>query len=152
MVHPRTHKKLKSFLIHLFILLNNRLMIQGKKATAEKILLLFIHLSQKASKRFWFIRLIKALTHISPMLMIKTVKRGGRLNVPFPLKGKKQITTGVNWLIKEIKRDKSKKENISMRLTKKVIQSSFGKGSVVEKKKQIHQLGSKGKSLQTFRW
>lgn len=145
-------KIIKTFIIHLLLLFNARIMTQGKKAKAEKILLSLLDYLQQSTRKFWDFTLIKGLINICPFLIIKTVKRGGRLKIPFPITGKKQLSIGLSWLIKDSKKVKYSKKDMSIRLGKQIILASTGKGPLVKKKLEVHKLGAKGKSVQSFRW
>jgi len=141
----------KKIIINKFI---NLLMVNGKKYQAEKIFFDLLKLIKSKYNKSYAILIFKALKIISPLVIVRSIRIKGRtFQVPIPLSEFKQLNTGMKWLVKKCKSEKTLKNNpLSFILLQQINLIFKKKGELIKKKIELHKLAQTNRLFANYRW
>jgi small subunit ribosomal protein S7 len=129
----------------------NRLMIGGKKGTAQTILYdAFDSIKEKTNQDPVEI-FTKALENIAPSLEVKSRRVGGaNYQVPLEVKGDRKQSLALRWLVQysRLRGGHSMAENLAA----EIIDASNGVGASVKKREDTHRMAEANKAFAHYRW
>jgi len=129
----------------------NKIMLDGKKGTAEKILYsAFKIVEEKTSKEAMEVFDV-AINNIMPTLELKTRRIGGaNYQVPVEVSEERRISLGLRWLVSysRLRGEKSMEE----KLAAEIIDASNGSGASVKKRDDVHKMAEANKAFAHYRW
>ena len=129
----------------------NRIMLDGKKGVAEKILYEAFDIVKDKTKEDPVTVFEKALENIKPQLEVKSRRVGGsNYQVPVEVSETRSQTLGLRWLVNfaRLRGGKSMAEN----LANEIIDASNGTGNAVKKKEDTHRMAEANKAYAHFKW
>ena len=129
----------------------NRIMLDGKKGVAEKILYEAFDIVKDRTKEDPVTVFEKALENIKPQLEVKSRRVGGsNYQVPIEVCETRSQTLGLRWLVNfaRLRGGKSMAEN----LANEIIDASNGTGNAVKKKEDTHRMAEANKAYAHFKW
>ena len=129
----------------------NKIMIDGKKGTAQKILYTaFKNIEDKTGQPAMDV-FATALNNIMPEVELK-VRRIGAANyqVPTEVSPERKVTLGLRWLVNysRLRHEKSMEE----RLAAEIIDAATGTGASVKKREDTHNMAEANKAYAHYRW
>ena len=129
----------------------NKIMIGGKKETAQNILYnAFDIVAEKTGKDAMEV-FEKALDNVMPVLELKLRRVGGaNYQVPVEVSQERRLTLGLRWLV-NYSRLRSER-TMEQRLANEIIDASNGVGSSVKKKEDTHKMAEANKAFAHYRW
>ena len=129
----------------------NKIMIDGKKETAQNILYnAFDIVAEKTGKDAMEV-FKKALDNVMPVLELKLRRVGGaNYQVPVEVSQERRLTLGLRWLV-NYSRLRSER-TMEQRLANEIIDASNGVGSSVKKKEDTHKMAEANKAFAHYRW
>ncbi len=129
----------------------NKIMIDGKKGIAQKILYdAFKIVENKTSKPAIEI-FNQAIKNIMPLLELRVRKIGGaNYQVPIEVYEERKITLSLRWLINYA--NLRKEHTITQKLALEIIDASNNLGGAVKKKEEIHRMAEANKAFAHYRW
>ena len=125
----------------------NRIMLDGKKGVAEKILYEAFDIVKDRTKEDPVTVFEKALENIKPQLEVKSRRVGGsNYQVPVEVSETRSQTLGLRWLVNfaRLRGGKSMAEN----LANEIIDASNGTGNAVKKKEDTHRMAEANKAYE----
>ena len=129
----------------------NRIMVEGKKGVAEKILYeAFDKVKEKTGENPVTV-FEKALENIKPQLEVKSKRVGGsNYQVPVEVSATRSQTLGLRWLVNyaRLRNGHTMAEN----LANEIIDASNGTGNAVKKKEDTHRMAEANKAFAHFKW
>ena len=129
----------------------NRIMLDGKKGVAEKILYGAFDIIKEKTNEDPVTVFEKALENIKPQLEVKSRRVGGsNYQVPVEVSETRSQTLGLRWLVNfaRLRGGKSMAEN----LANEIIDASNGTGNAVKKKEDTHRMAEANKAYAHFKW
>ena len=128
----------------------NKIMIDGKKGTAQKILYTaFKNIEDKTGQPAMDV-FATALNNIMPEVELK-VRRIGAANyqVPTEVSPERKVTLGLRWLVNysRLRHEKSMEE----RLAAEIIDAANGTGASVKKREDTHKMAEANKAYSHYR-
>ena len=129
----------------------NMVMVDGKKAVAEKIL--YGALDQVASKRKSDALdvLNQALENVRPLVEVKSRRVGGATyQVPVEVRPNRRNSLAMRWLIDASRRRSEK--SMALRLAGELMDAADSKGSAVKKRDDTHRMAEANKAFSHYRW
>ena len=129
----------------------NRIMLDGKKGVAEKILYGAFDIVKEKTNEDPVTVFEKALENIKPQLEVKSRRVGGsNYQVPIEVSETRSQTLGLRWLVNfaRLRGGKSMAEN----LASEIIDASNGTGNAVKKKEDTHRMAEANKAYAHFKW
>ncbi len=129
----------------------NKIMLDGKKGTAQKILYTaFEKIEAKTGKPAMDV-FATALNNIMPEVELK-VRRIGAANyqVPTEVSPDRKVTLGLRWLVNysRLRNEKTMED----RLANEIIDAANGTGASVKKKEDTHKMAEANKAYAHYRW
>jgi small subunit ribosomal protein S7 len=129
----------------------NRIMIDGKRGTAQTILYNAFDIVEKKTGRPAMEVFEQALDNIMPVLELKLRRVGGsNYQVPVEVSQERRLTLGLRWLVNyaRLRSEKSMEE----RLANEIIDASNGTGGAVKKREDTHKMAEANKAYAHFRF
>ena len=144
LVDPIYNSKLVTRLI-------NKIMIDGKRGVAQKILynafdIVEVKTGEKPMEVFE-----KALENVMPLLELKARRVGGATyQVPIEVRPARRQTLGLRWLVGYARKrgEKTMKE----RLAGEIMDACNNTGAAVKKREDTHKMAESNKAFAHFRW
>jgi len=129
----------------------NRIMLDGKKGVAEKILYEAFDMVKEKTGSEPVTVFEKALENIKPQLEVKSRRVGGsNYQVPVEVSETRSQTLGLRWLVNyaRLRGGHTMAEN----LANEIIDASNGTGNAVKKKEDTHRMAEANKAFAHFKW
>ena len=129
----------------------NRIMVDGKRGTAQSILYnAFAIVEEKTGKQAMEV-FESALDNIMPVLELKQRRVGGaNYQVPVEVSQERKLTLGLRWLVNYSRLRNEK--TMELRLANEIIDASNGTGGSVKKREDTHKMAEANKAYAHYRW
>lgn len=132
-----------SYLIQLF---TNRLLKNGKKQFAYKIILKSLSLLQTQKKLDGIQTLETAIQNLSPSVEIKTKRIGGAVySIPIEISSTRATNLAIRWLLIAAKQRSGK--NMSIKLADEIFDAFKNMGTAIRKKDEVHRMAESSSRL-----
>ncbi|CRX37174.1 / rpsG / 30S ribosomal protein S7 /:47544 Forward [Candidatus Hepatoplasma crinochetorum] len=129
----------------------NNIMLDGKKAKAEKILYNAFKIIEKETKKKPIDIFNQALDNIMPTLELKVRRIGGaNYQIPVPVNERRRKILALRWLT-NYARSRNEK-TMEERLAREIIAASKNEGATIKKKQDTHKMAEANKAFAHFRW
>ena len=140
--------KYSSLLVSRFIV---RVMMKGKKSTAQQIVYGALDILQSQSKKEPLPLLEQAIKNITPTLEVKPRRVGGATyQVPVEVKTERGLSMALKWLIKSARERKGKP--IAERIAAELTDAVQGQGAAVKKREETHKMAEANRAFVHYRW
>ena len=129
----------------------NRIMVDGKRGTAQSILYnAFAIVEEKTGKQAMEV-FESALDNIMPVLELKQRRVGGaNYQVPVEVSQERKLTLGLRWLVNYSRLRNEK--TMELRLANEIIDASNGTGGSVKKREDTHKMAEANKAFAHYRF
>jgi len=129
----------------------NRLMIDGKKGVAQRILYDAFEIIRERTGRDPMEVFEEALKNVMPVLEVKARRVGGaNYQVPVEVKPDRRTTLGLRWLV-QYSRQRGEK-TMQERLANEIIDAANNTGAAVKKREDTHKMAEANKAFAHYRW
>lgn len=129
----------------------NVLMLQGKKAVAERILYGAFDQIKSKSGRDPIEVFQTALANARPMVEVKSRRVGGaNYQVPVEVRPVRRTALGMRWLREAAK--KRSEKSMGQRLASELLEASENRGGAVKRRDEIHRMAEANKAFSHFRF
>ncbi|KAB1442323.1 30S ribosomal protein S7 [Pseudodesulfovibrio senegalensis] len=129
----------------------NRLMLDGKKSTAERIFYQALNELADKTKEEPLKAFEKALDNVKPALEVKSRRVGGATyQVPMEVRPDRQVALAIRWLI-SYARNRGEKGMIA-RLSGELLDAFNNRGGAVKKREDTHKMAEANKAFAHYRW
>jgi small subunit ribosomal protein S7 len=129
----------------------NRIMQDGKKSTAEKIVYGALNSIGQREGVDPVQVLQKAIENVRPLLEVKSRRVGGATyQVPVEVKTRRGRTLAVRWIVTFSRQRREK--TMAERLAGEVLDAANRTGHSVKKKEDIHRMAEANKAFAHYRW
>ena len=129
----------------------NKLMLDGKRGTAQKILYSSFDIIKEKSGRDAMEVFEEALNNIMPVLEVRARRVGGsNYQVPVEVRAERRITLGLRWLV-NYSRLRGEK-TMEQRLANEILDAANNTGSAVKKREDTHKMAEANKAFAHYRW
>lgn len=129
----------------------NRIMLDGKKGTAQTILYnAFKRIEDKTQKPAMDV-FATAINNIMPEVELKAKRIGGaNYQVPTEVSPERKVTLGLRWLVSyaRLRKEKSMEE----KLCNEIIDAANGTGGSVKKREDVHKMAEANKAYAHYKW
>ncbi len=129
----------------------NKLMLDGKKSTAEKIMYTTLDILQEQTNRDAVEVFEEALQNVTPLLAVKPRRIGGATyQVPIEVPPDRAQTLAMRWLIATARGRKGKP--MAEKLAGELLEASKGEGATVKKRSDTHKMAEANRAFAHYRW
>lgn len=129
----------------------NRLMLDGKKSTAEKIFYKALDVLAEKTGEDAIRAFEKSLENVKPHLEVKSRRVGGATyQVPVEVRPDRQVSLSIRWII-TYARGRGEQGMVA-RLSGELLDAFNSRGGAVKKKEDTHRMAEANKAFAHFRW
>lgn len=129
----------------------NKIMLQGKKSTAERIVYQAIEAASKGKKDNPVDVFKTALDNIRPQVMVKSTRIGGATyQVPTEISLENSQAIGMKWMI-TFSRSRSEK-GMALKLAGEIDEAFNKRGNSFKRKEDTHKMAEANKAFAHFKW
>ena len=129
----------------------NKLMWDGKKSTAEKIMYSALDIMSSRGEKTGIEVFNAAIDNIKPVIEVKSRRVGGATyQVPVEVRPVRQLSLAIRWLT-----DASRKRNertMAERLANELMDAANDKGSSFKRKEDTYRMAEANKAFAHYRW
>ncbi len=129
----------------------NRVMLDGKKSTASRIVYGAFDLIEGKMKEEALKVFHKAVDNVKPELEVKARRVGGATyQVPVEVRLNRKLSLAIRWIMKYAK-DRSER-TMTEKLAGEIIDAYNNKGGSVKKREDTHKMAEANKAFAHYRW
>ena len=129
----------------------NKLMLDGKRGTAQKILYNAFDIIRDRSGKDPMEVFDVALKNIMPVLEVRARRVGGaNYQVPVEVRADRRLTLGLRWLV-NYSRLRGEK-TMEQRLANEILDAANNTGAAVKKREDTHKMAEANKAFAHYRW
>ena len=135
----------------LVTMLVNKILQDGKKSTAERIVYGALEQCREKTGTDPVLTLKKALDNVKPTLEVRSRRVGGATyQVPVEVKPGRSTALALRWLVgfSKARREKTMTE----RLMNEILDASNGLGAAVKRREDTHKMAESNKAFAHYRW
>jgi len=128
-----------------------KLMTDGKKNLAERILRQALARAEASAKRPGLEVLESALRNATPIIEVKPRRVGGATyQVPVEIRGDRRLSLGVRWLVQAARKRNGK--SMSEKLAAEFVDAMNNLGAAVKRREDTHKMAEANKAFSHFKW
>ncbi|GAA1460995.1 MULTISPECIES: 30S ribosomal protein S7 [Williamsia] len=129
----------------------NKILLDGKKSTAERIVYQALEQAREKTGTDPVITLKRALDNVKPALEVKSRRVGGATyQVPIEVKPNRANTLALRWLV-TFSRQRREKTMVE-RLANELLDASNGLGAAVKRREDTHKMAEANRAFAHYRW
>lgn len=129
----------------------NRLMMQGKKSTAQGIVYDAFALMEERGKRPALELYEEALRNASPVLEVKPRRVGGATyQVPVEVAPNRRFALAIRWLLQAAKARSGK--SMAEKLAGELLDAANNQGTAIKKREDTHRMAEANRAFAHYRW
>ena len=129
----------------------NKLMLDGKKSTAQKLLYDAVDIVAKKTEKEPIEIIDQAVDNIRPRVEVRSKRVGGATyQVPHEVSRRRQQTLAIRWLIDNARAKRGKP--MARRLADELFDAFNNQGSAVTKKENTHKMAEANSAYSHFAW
>ncbi|MDP3882673.1 MAG: 30S ribosomal protein S7 [Candidatus Staskawiczbacteria bacterium] len=127
----------------------NKVMVSGKKTTAQKIVYGAFDLIKEQTKKEPLEVFKQAIENASPIVEVKPKRIGGATyQVPMEVRGERRLALAFRWIIDGARGKKGKA--MSEKLAQELIDATNNQGLAIKKKSDMHRMAEANKAFAHF--
>ncbi len=140
--------KYNSVLVQQFI---NRLMVDGKKSTAQHIFYSALDLAESRAKRPGLDVFEQAIKNATPILEVKPRRVGGATyQVPVEVEPGRRLSLAIRWLIRTARNRSGK--SMAEKLASEFLDAANNTGAPVKRREDTHKMAEANRAFAHYRW
>lgn len=130
----------------------NKVLLDGKKATAERIVYTaFEIVAEKSEGGDALATFKKAMDNVKPTLEVKPKRVGGATyQVPMEVNARRSTALGIRWIVNFSRARKEK--TMAERLANEILDASNGLGASVKKREDVFKMAEANRAFSHYRW
>ncbi|MCB2412189.1 30S ribosomal protein S7 [Demequina sp. TTPB684] len=132
-------------------MLINKVLLDGKKSTAEAIVYGALEGVKEKSGQDPVVVLKRALDNVRPALEVRSRRVGGATyQVPVDVRPVRATTLALRWLVDFAR--KRRENTMTERLMNEILDASNGLGAAVKRREDMHKMAESNKAFAHYRW
>lgn len=129
----------------------NKVMWDGKKVTAQKIVYGAFDIVKEKTGRESLDAFQQALSNITPMLEVKARRVGGATyQVPMEIRDDRKQSLAIRWLVEYSR--KRNEHSMEQKLAGEIMDAINGQGQAFKKKEDTHKMAEANRAFAHYRW
>jgi small subunit ribosomal protein S7 len=129
----------------------NKVMLDGKKATAESIVYGALDIMEQREKQEPIAILSQAMRNATPVLEVKPRRVGGATyQVPVEVRRGRDTALAMRWLLKSARSRTGK--SMAEKLAAELLDAAKGQGAAVKKREDTHKMAEANRAFAHYRW
>jgi small subunit ribosomal protein S7 len=140
--------KYNSVLVAMF---TNKLMVDGKKSTAQRILYDAMELAESRARRPALELFEQAIKNATPILEVKPRRVGGATyQVPVEVEPARRLSLAIRWLVQAARKRSGK--TMSEKLANELLDAASNTGATVKRREDTHKMAEANRAFAHYRW
>ena len=129
----------------------NKVLIDGKKSTAERIVYGALEMCEEKTGTDPVLTLKRAIENVKPALEVRSRRVGGATyQVPVEVRPGRGTTLALRWLLMF---SRQRRENtMAERLANEILDASNGLGASVKRREDTHKMAEANRAFAHYRW
>jgi small subunit ribosomal protein S7 len=129
----------------------NKILVRGKKSTAERIVYGAIDRMVQQERRDPVEMFELAVRNATPMVEVKPRRVGGATyQVPVDIRAERRTALALRWLVASARARKGR--SMAERLAAELLDATNGQGATVKKKEDTHRMAEANRAFVHYRW
>lgn len=129
----------------------NRLMYDGKKSTAQRVLYDSFDLIEQRAKKPAIEVFEEAIKNVTPQIEVKPRRVGGSTyQVPTPVDGRRQLSLAMRWLLAAARGRGGR--SMAEKLANEFMDASTNQGAAVKRRDDTHRMAEANRAFSHFRF
>lgn len=129
----------------------NRLMRDGKRSTAFRILYDSFDLIEGRSKKPPLDVFEQAVKNVTPLLEVRPRRVGGATyQIPMEVRSERRLSLAIRWLLQSARQRPGK--SMAEKLANELMDAAAGQGASVKKKDDTHRMAEANRAFAHYRW
>ena len=129
----------------------NKVLLDGKKSTAEKIVYGALEGCREKTGTDPVVTLKRAMDNVKPTLEVRSRRVGGATyQVPVEVRPGRSTTLALRWLVSFSRQRREK--TMTDRLMNELLDASNGLGASVKRREDMHKMAESNKAFAHYRW
>jgi small subunit ribosomal protein S7 len=129
----------------------NRVMLDGKKSTAEKIVYGALDIIKSKSNKDPIEVFGQAVQNVKPVVEVKSRRVGGaNYQVPVEVRPVRRVALAMRW-IREAAQKRGEK-SMTVRLAGELQEAAEGRGGAMKKREEVHRMAEANKAFSHYRF
>ena len=129
----------------------NKILLDGKKSTAENIVYGAFDLVEQKSGGDSLATFKKAMDNVRPTLEVRPKRVGGATyQVPVEVNSRRSTTLAIRWLVGFSR--KRREKTMAERLAGEIMDAANGTGSSVKKREDLFKMAESNRAFSHYRW
>lgn len=129
----------------------NKVMLDGKRNTAERIFYNAMSIIEKKTGEDPFKVFKQAIENVKPFMETKSRRVGGSTyQVPVEVSQRRRTSLGLRWLVNSARARNEK--DMAERLAGELMDAFSSKGGAVRKKEEVHRMAEANRAFAHYRW
>jgi len=129
----------------------NKVMWDGKKVTAQKIVYGAFNIVAEKTGREALDAFQQALDNVTPLLEVKARRVGGATyQVPMEIRADRKQSLAIRWLVEYAR--KRNEHSMEQKLAGEIMDAINGQGGAFKKKEDTHKMAEANKAFAHYRW
>jgi len=140
--------KYNSVLVQQFV---NKLMIQGKKSTAQRIFYDALDIVEERAKRPGLEVFEQAVRNVTPILEVKPRRVGGATyQVPVEVLPSRRLSLAIRWLVATTRNRSGR--SMSEKLASELMDAANNTGATIKRREDTHRMAEANRAFAHYRW
>jgi len=129
----------------------NKILLDGKKSTAENIVYGAFEIIEQKSAQDPLATFKKAMDNIRPTLEVRPKRVGGATyQVPVEVNSRRSTTLAIRWVVTFAR--KRREKTTAERLANEILDAANGVGSSVKKREDLFKMAESNRAFSHYRW
>jgi small subunit ribosomal protein S7 len=129
----------------------NKLMVSGKKSTAESIFYDALGIVETRAKRPGLEMFEQAINNVTPILEVKPRRVGGATyQVPVEVPSDRRLSLAFRWLIQSARKRPGK--SMAEKLASELMDAANNTGATVKRREDTHKMAEANRAFAHYRW
>jgi small subunit ribosomal protein S7 len=129
----------------------NKVMLDGKKSTAERIVYEALGTMEEQSGRPALDVFDQALRNATPAIEVKPRRVGGATyQVPVDIRAERRISLAMRWLVRSARARRGR--SMAEKLAGELMDASSGQGATVKRREDTHRMAEANRAFVHYRW
>lgn len=129
----------------------NRLMVDGKKSTAERIFYSAMEIVEARAKRPAIEIFDAAIRNVMPVIEVRPRRVGGSTyQVPVEVRPDRKVSLALRWMVGNARKRSGR--TMTDRLAGELLDAANNTGASVKKREDVHRMADANKAFAHYRW
>jgi small subunit ribosomal protein S7 len=129
----------------------NKMMIGGKKSTAERIVYAALTRMEEQAGRPALDIFDQAMRNATPAVEVKPRRVGGATyQVPVDIRAERRVSLAMRWLVRSARARRGR--SMAEKLAGELLDASTGQGATVKRREDTHRMAEANRAFVHYRW